>query len=97
MSAVGCQPPYWISKYNHPSCNTSDQMEKIILHNQAKLFQDDQFQKPTPPCVEIKKMDVEFEEHTGDESKNDFSNDFYDHNVGDFSAYCFYYSQVEVP
>ena len=27
----------------------------------------------------MKKIDVEFDEHSGDESKNDFSNDFYNH------------------
>ena len=79
MSAVGCKPPYWNSMHNHPNCNNSDQMEKISLHNQAKLYHNDQFQLPVPPCVEIKKMDVKFEELIGDESKNEFSKHFYDH------------------
>ena len=79
MLDVGCRPPYWTSRYNHPLCNSSVQMENIVLHNSAKLFQDDKFQKTIPPCVEMKKIDVEFEEYSGDESKNDFSNDFYDH------------------
>ena len=79
MSAVGCKPPYWNSMHNHPNCNNSDQIEKIGLHNQAKMYQNDQFQTPVPPCAEIKKMDVKFEELIGDESKNEFSKHFYDH------------------
>ena len=79
MKSVGCQPPYWKSIHNnHSSCNSSAQMRSIATHYQAKLYQDDQFQSVIPPCVEIKKMDVEFEEDIGDKSKNEFSNDFYD-------------------
>ena len=78
MQSVGCRPPYWKSKYDHPSCNSSKQMSSVAMHYQAKLYQDDKFENIVPPCVEIKKMDVEFEEHTGDKSKNEFNNDFYD-------------------
>ena len=42
------------------------------------MYQDGQFEKVIPPCVEIKKVDVEFEENIGDSSKNEFSNDFYE-------------------
>ena len=76
MSAVGCKPTYWNSRHNHPKCNNSDQMKKIKLHNQAKLFQNDQFQKVVPPCVEIKKIDIKFEEITSYE--NEVSKFFYD-------------------
>ena len=79
MLAVGCRPPYWRSKYNHPFCSNSEQMEKILLHNQAKLYQNDEFQKVVPPCLEFKKIDVEFDEDPGDQSKNEVSKDFYDH------------------
>ena len=79
MLDVGCRPPYWTSQYNHPLCNSSSQMENIISRNSVKLFQDDTYPKMTPPCVEMKKIDVVFEEYTGDESKNEFSNDFYNH------------------
>ena len=78
MSAVGCKPPYWISRHNQPDCNNSDQMGKIILHNMAKLYQNDQFQKDVPPCVEFKKIDVKFEELTGDENKIEYTKHFYD-------------------
>ena len=69
MKSVGCQPPYWKSIYNnHSSCNSSAQMRSIATHYQAKLYQDDQFQNVIPPCVEIKKVDVEFDEDIGDKS-----------------------------
>ena len=78
MKSVGCQPTYWKSKFKRPICHSSTQMKNIVSHYQAKLYQDDQFEKVIPPCVEIKKVDVEFEENVGDTSKNEFSNDFYE-------------------
>ena len=81
IRGVGCRPPYWKLEPNYPSCNTSMQMKSIALQYQAKLYQDDKFQKVVPPCVEVKKMDVEFQEQAGDESKDGFSNDFYDQSA----------------
>ena len=78
IRAVGCRPPYWKSELGYPSCNSSKQMKGIALHYQAKLYQDDKFQKVVPPCVEIKKMDVGFKEQVGDEGKNEFSNHYYE-------------------
>ena len=78
MQSVGCQPPYWKSKYKRAPCKSSIEMKNIASHYQAKLYQDDKFGKVIPPCVEVKKVDVEFEEEGGDKSKNEFSNDFYD-------------------
>ena len=78
MQSVGCQPPYWKSKYKRQPCHSSTQMKRIASHYQAKLYQDDHFEKVVPPCVEIKKVDIEFEEDIGDKRKNEFSNDFYD-------------------
>ena len=53
-------------------------MKRIALHYQAQLYQSSQFQKVTPPCVEIKKIDVHFAEDIGDKSKNSFNNEFYE-------------------
>ena len=78
MVSVGCQPPYWKSQHNLSPCTSSQQIKDIASHYQAKLYQDDNFEKVIPPCVEIKKVDVEFREDIGDNSKNEFSNDFYD-------------------
>ena len=78
MQSVGCHPPYWKSYNKLAPCMSAKQMKDIASHYQAKLYQDDQFGKVVPPCVEIKKVDVEFEEDIGDNSKNKFSNDFYE-------------------
>ena len=53
-------------------------MKKIASHYQAQLYQNSQFQKVVPPCVEMKKIDVELAEDGGDKSKNNFNNEFYE-------------------
>ena len=79
MHAVGCQPPYWKSRVGHYlPCNSSTQMKKIASHYQAQLYQNSLFQKVVPPCVEMKKIDVEVAEDIGDKSKNNFNNEFYE-------------------
>ena len=73
MDAIGCQPPYWKSKFGrYLPCNSSTQMKRIASHYQAQLYQNSLFQKVVPPCVEMKKIDVVVAEDAGDGTRDDW-------------------------
>ena len=69
MASVGCQPPYWKSRRGHQPCTSQKQLGNVHPHFYAKSMQDDRFQQYIPPCIEITKMDVDFEEKLGIQSK----------------------------
>ena len=77
MEFVGCQPPFWTSKYFHPPCHSKRQLKDIFKYHKAALFQDYAVKKFDPPCVEIKKIDISFEDKSGEENKDNFNNAFY--------------------
>ena len=67
MRSVGCQPPYWKSKLGLPSCRSQQELRNLRVQWWSKNVQDERFQKYFPPCIEITKMDVSFEEVSAEE------------------------------
>ena len=69
MKSVGCRPPYWKSRHDHPACNLQTQLSDTKVQFNVKMLQDETFQKYIPPCIEITKMDVRYEETSGEMAK----------------------------
>ena len=78
MLSVGCQPPFWSTKKIHETCNSSQQLMNIGQQYWAKMFQDNTFQTYIPPCEEVQKIDIMYQEATGDEVRNEFNNEIFD-------------------
>ena len=70
MKSVGCQPPYWKSIKDYTDCGSKNQLREIVSQYMAKQFHDSQFQKHVPPCIEIKKIQMEYREQDIKESKS---------------------------
>ena len=62
MRLVGCRPPYWKSKYDHPECKSQAQLTDTKLQFLGKVYGT----RSIPPCTEITKMDVRYEEKVGE-------------------------------
>ena len=58
-------------------CDSSTKIKAISTFYLSKYFQDNTQQKFVPPCTEVKKMEVSFDEKDGEENKNAFNNEFY--------------------
>ena len=65
MAAVGCRPPYWKTKNSHPACLSQKNLRDSKAHFLVKMVRNELFQKYVPPCIEITKMDVRYEEQPG--------------------------------
>ena len=74
---VGCRPPFWRSNYKYPVCNSSKQMKEILSLSTSIFNQEDAAPNILPPCVEIKKIDILFDEQIGEENKNSFNTAIY--------------------
>jgi hypothetical protein len=82
MRSVGCRPPYWKSRYEHRLCNSKMELSDIINQYSMKVYQDSKFQPYIPPCIEMKKIEVQNSEISGKESKNSFNKDIHEKVIG---------------
>lgn len=73
MTTVGCQPPYWKSKYKYNRCNSKKKLRDIIKQHYMKQQQGAKFQSYIPPCTEMKTIDVHSSELSGRESENTYN------------------------
>ena len=72
MRSVGCRPPYWKSRLDLPPCRSQKELTNLGVQYRAKKLQEDKFQKYVPPCIEITKMDVKFEEELGENAHSGY-------------------------
>ena len=62
MSTENCVPPYWNSTKGIPSCQTKEQFKKISERFWTHFYSNGDNGELTPPCREIRKILVEYED-----------------------------------
>ena len=62
VNNVGCVPIYWKSLLSGPLCKTDLKMFYVALQFDLSNFGSVHFEPDSPPCMEIQRMDIKFEE-----------------------------------